>query len=50
MLRPGNAFEELAENHLDGRIMASTAVAADSLFIRTDKALYRVTDLPETDS
>ncbi len=35
-------FELLATNHLDGQQFASFAVAGDSLFIRTDQALYRL--------
>jgi hypothetical protein len=32
----------VAENELDGRFMASPAVAGKAMFLRTDKALYRV--------
>jgi hypothetical protein len=34
--------EIVAENHLDGRFMASPAVVDGAMFLRTDKALYRV--------
>jgi outer membrane protein assembly factor BamB len=50
VLKPGDAFEKLAENQLDGRIMGSSAVADDALFLRTDQALYRIQSLPQSDS
>ena len=50
VLKPGDAFEKLAENQLDGRIMGSSAVADDALFLRTDQALYRIQTLPQSDS
>lgn len=42
VLKPGKKFEKLATNTLDGEIMASSMVLDNSLFIRTDKALYRI--------
>ncbi len=42
VLRPGKEFDLLAENQLDDEIMASSAAAHDSLFIRTATALYRI--------
>jgi outer membrane protein assembly factor BamB len=36
-------FEVLAENKLDGRLMASPAVIDGDLILRTDTHLYRVT-------
>lgn len=43
VIRPGRKYEELAVNRLDEQpLMASPAVAGDSLFIRTEKHLYRV--------
>jgi outer membrane protein assembly factor BamB len=41
-LKPGREFEILARNKLDGGHHASAAVSGDALFLRTDKALYRV--------
>jgi outer membrane protein assembly factor BamB len=35
-------FKVLAENKLDGTLMASPIAIADSLYFRTDKALYRI--------
>ena len=40
----GPEFKILAENTLDGKLMASAAVANDDLILRTDKALYRIGD------
>lgn len=35
-------YEELAVNELPGRTLASIAAADESLFLRTDKAVYRI--------
>lgn len=37
-----NDYEELAVNQLPGRTLASIAAADESLFLRTDKAVYRI--------
>jgi outer membrane protein assembly factor BamB len=42
VLRPGRQFAKLAENHLDGRIMASPAVVGRALLLRSDTHLYRI--------
>jgi outer membrane protein assembly factor BamB len=42
VLRPGPKLDEVAENQLDGRILASPAAVGDALFVRTDSALYRI--------
>lgn len=42
VIRPGRTFEKLAESHLDGRSLASIAVAGGALFLRTDSHLYRI--------
>ncbi len=42
VIRPENKLDEVAENQLDGRILASPAVAGNALYIRTDMALYRI--------
>jgi outer membrane protein assembly factor BamB len=39
---PGEAFERLGVNRLDGDTLASMAIADRSLFIRTDSHLYRI--------
>lgn len=40
VLQEGAELKELAKNALDGRIMASPAVAGSSLYLRTEQALY----------
>jgi outer membrane protein assembly factor BamB len=42
VIAPGREFKQIAVNSLGERIMASPAVTHDTLFIRTDKALYRI--------
>jgi outer membrane protein assembly factor BamB len=42
ILAPGREFKQLATNELGERIMASPAISGDTLFLRTDKALYRI--------
>lgn len=42
VVKPGKTFEVLARNVLDGPHMASAAIADRSLFLRTDKAVYRI--------
>ncbi len=39
---PGAEPSILATNHLDGRIFATPAAVGDSLFLRTDAAIYRI--------
>jgi len=38
----GPSFKVVAKNSLDGMVLATPAIARDSLFIRTNTALYRV--------
>ena len=47
VVRPGPAFELLATNRLNGRIMASPVAVDNALYLRTDKALYRVQNQPK---
>jgi outer membrane protein assembly factor BamB len=42
VLAPGKEFKKVAENVLDGKLMASAAVAGDALILRTDQAVYRI--------
>ncbi len=42
VLQPGAEGKVVAENQLDGQIMASPAVVDGALIVRTDKALYRI--------
>ncbi len=46
VVAPGPTFRLVARNELPGQIMATPAAVGDSLFIRTDTALYRVTQAP----
>jgi len=45
VIAPGKEFRRLATNTLDGLMLASIAVSNGSLFIRTDKHLYRIVKL-----
>jgi outer membrane protein assembly factor BamB len=47
VIRPGDRYEEVASNVLDGRIMATPAVCGRALLIRTDTHLYRIEARPE---
>ena len=40
MLKPGDEYNEVAVNNLDGRIMSSPAAVGDAIYLRTDTALY----------
>ena len=42
VVKPGQDGEIVAENQLDGKIMASPAVVDDAIILRTDKAIYRI--------
>jgi outer membrane protein assembly factor BamB len=42
VFRPGATFEAVAVNRLDGAMLASMAVSAQSLFIRSNDHLYRI--------
>jgi hypothetical protein len=42
VVKPGATFEPLAENKLDGTVIATPAMAGKSLFVRTDTHLYRI--------
>lgn len=42
VIAPGKTFQILAENQLDGQIMASPVALDGTLLIRSDSALYRV--------
>lgn len=44
VLKAGRAFEKLAANRLEGRQFASFAVDGGALLVRTDKALYRISE------
>lgn len=42
VIAPGREFKELAKNQLDGRTLASLAVAGRAIYLRTDSHLYRI--------
>ncbi len=42
VLEAGREFKVVAENRIDGKLMASAAVSGDALFLRSDTALYRI--------
>ena len=42
VVRAGRKFERIASNRLDGTFMASPIAVDGALFLRTDKALYRL--------
>jgi len=44
VIKPGKKFEKLSSNQLEGEIMSSSMVLDNALFIRTDKALYRISE------
>jgi outer membrane protein assembly factor BamB len=42
VIAPGTTFRRLAVNTLDGATLASIAIADGSIFVRTDRHLYRI--------
>ena len=42
VLQPGKALKIIATNKVDGAVMASPAAVGKSLFVRTDRTLYRI--------
>jgi outer membrane protein assembly factor BamB len=42
VLAPGEAFQLLSTNHLDGRSLASPAFVDGAIYLRTDTHLYRI--------
>jgi outer membrane protein assembly factor BamB len=42
VIAPGKSFRKLATNTLDGETLASMAVSGGSIFIRSDRHLYRI--------
>jgi outer membrane protein assembly factor BamB len=47
VMAAGKTMKKLAENQLDGRMLASLATANHAIYARTDKALYRI-ELPDS--
>jgi len=46
VIAPGKEFRKLATSTLDGGMLASMAVSGGSMFIRTDRNLYRIASTP----
>lgn len=42
VVRPGKQFEQLAENHLDGRVLASPALVDQAIILRIATHLYKI--------
>jgi outer membrane protein assembly factor BamB len=42
VVAPGDKYKLIAENHLDGRALASPAISDRSIILRTDTHLYRI--------
>jgi outer membrane protein assembly factor BamB len=49
VITPGREPRRLASNSLDGSLLASMAIAAQSIFLRTDTHLYRISVRPAGD-
>jgi outer membrane protein assembly factor BamB len=46
VVREGSSYEEVARNPLEEMTLASPAVAGDSLYLRTQSKLYRLSETP----
>jgi outer membrane protein assembly factor BamB len=44
VIEPGREFKVLAENQLEGRVMATPAVTGDAIILRSNTYLYRLED------
>ena len=42
MIKAGRGYEEVAKNDIGERSLASFAVAEGTIFIRTEKSLFRI--------
>ncbi len=42
MVKAGKPFEKLAENQIEGVVVATPAILDRSIFLRTDTHLYRI--------
>jgi len=42
VVEPGEKFTRLAQNRLDGALMASMALSGRAIYIRSDQHLYRI--------
>jgi len=48
VIKPGRTFALEATNQLDGQIMATPAALGQAIYLRTDKAVYRIEKRPPT--
>jgi outer membrane protein assembly factor BamB len=46
VIRPDRELDIIAENHLDGEIWATPAFVRNSIIVRTDRYLYRISNSP----
>ncbi len=46
VIRPGDKYDEVAANVLEGRVLATPAVCGRALLLRTDGHLYRIEAAP----
>lgn len=46
VIKPGPTCEVIAENEIDGRIMATPAITGNAIFLRSDTHLYRIEQRP----
>jgi outer membrane protein assembly factor BamB len=44
VVRAGRQFEKLAENQLEGTVVATPAIVDGAIYLRTDSHLYRIQD------
>jgi outer membrane protein assembly factor BamB len=42
VIKPGRKYQQVAENQVDDRIMASPAIVGNSILLRTEHAIYRI--------
>ena len=42
MIEDGRNFKIVSENKIKGKLMSSAAVSDGAIFLRSDKALYRI--------
>jgi outer membrane protein assembly factor BamB len=48
VVKAGKQFEKLAENRIEGTLVATPAIVDETIFLRTDSSLYRIGKRQET--
>jgi len=48
VVKAGKQFEKLAENRIEGPLVATPAILHGTVFLRTDSSLYRIGKKQET--